>query len=105
MNPTLQTESGALRRSHVSTRRPNTPAHAPLNAPLERGHDFLLWKRSGFLRMLPACKPSGGNHNGKHAAGHGYQSSIGVLHESPLSGGGGIKRLESFPRPRSKCER
>lgn len=40
-------------------------------ALLKPSHYFLLWNRAGFLRMLPACNPLGGNHNGKQAAGYG----------------------------------
>lgn len=43
-------------------------------------HYFLLWNGAGFLRMLSACNPLGGNHNGKQAAGRFN------LHSSTLSG-------------------
>lgn len=47
---------------------------------LKPSHYFLLWNGAGFLRMLSACNPLGGNHNGKQAAGRFN------LHSSTLSG-------------------
>lgn len=43
---------------NVQSKQTSTNSTAVLLKP---SHYFLLWNRAGFLRMLPACNPLGGN--------------------------------------------
>lgn len=78
LSPSLDDSSGTLLAClGMQSKQTRTNSTVILLKP---SHYFLLWNGAGFLRMLSACNPLGGNHNGKQAAGQFN------LHSGTLSG-------------------